>query len=136
MISLKKILYAVPVLMVASAFAEGGRFCIGGDLNRLTTVQLHACESQLQHVRAVASRYNIPDWHFIIVCDEKGWTDYAALSDTAADTLKRASADTNLPLHTTFFRGSRLASRAGDEILVAEMTDIVRRSRVQLAASR
>lgn len=136
MMSVKKILFSIPVLMVASAFAQGGRFCIGGELNRLSSGQLHACQSELQKVRTVAAKYDVPDWHFVVVCDENGWTDYAALSNTDADTLKNASADTNLPLHTTFFRGSRLQSAAGEKILVAEMTTLARRTAIQLASNR
>lgn len=137
MTSFKAISRIAPLfLLAACAFGEGARVCMGGDVQQLTAPQLQACQTLVQQVREAAAKYHTPAWHFIVVCDENGWKDYAAFSETPAEALQNASADTNLALHTTFFRGSRLHASLADNVLETEMTAILHNSTDQIASSR
>jgi hypothetical protein len=127
----------VPIfLLVATAFAEGDRVCMAGNVEHLSDTELRACQTLVHHVRDTAARYHTPSWHFIVVCDESGWKDYAAFSTTPARILENASADTDLALHTTFLRGSRLQPTLGDAVLTSEMTTIVRETAEEIASNR
>jgi hypothetical protein len=127
----------VPVLLLAAAaFAEGDPVCMAGNVEHLTATELSACQTLVRHVRETASRYHTSSWHFIVVCDESGWKDYAAFSNTPARVLENASADTDLALHTTFLRGSRLLPTSGDAVLASEMTAIARETTEEIASNR
>jgi nitroreductase len=96
-------------LLSAAAVAQT-RFCIGGDLDHLTAFQKTACLAKLNQVRVASAKFQTPeDWHFVVVCNEPGWKEYAAFSKRTSAELEDASADTNLDQRTTFFRGERLA---------------------------
>ena len=95
-------------LLPLHAFAEG-RFCIGGDTSKLNVSQKKACVTELAQVQTLAKRFHAPDnWHFVMVCDETGWSDYAAFSQRSETELVNSSADTDLAEQSTFFRGDRL----------------------------
>lgn len=95
-------------LLQASAVAQT-RFCIGGDLDHLSASDRAACSATMQAVRTAATRMHEPqDWHFVVVCGEEGWTQYAAFSSRGVDAVANDIADTNLEEHTTYLRESRL----------------------------
>lgn len=129
----KRVVQMLSLLLVAGAGAETGRVCMGGDIEQLNTAQLHTCQAQVAQVREASIKYHVPDWHFIVVCDEGGWNDYASFSEKPASELKTADADTNLAQHTTFLRGSHLNQRLADTVLATEMTAIVRQTEAQIA---
>lgn len=95
-------------LLPSHAFAEG-RFCIGGDTAKLNVSQKKACLTELAQVQTLAKRFHAPDdWHFVVVCDEAGWSDYAAFSQRTETELANSFADTDLEEKSTFFRGNNL----------------------------
>ncbi len=108
-----RILGRAALLLVAASllpphsFAES-RFCIGGDTSNLNASQKKACMAELAQVQTLAKRFHAPDnWHFVMVCDAAGWSDYAAFSQRSEAELRDASADTSLAEQSTFFRGDR-----------------------------
>jgi hypothetical protein len=95
-------------LLSAAAVAQT-RFCIGGDLDHLTAFQKTACMAKLNQVRVASAKFQTPqDWHFVVVCNEPSWKEYAAFSKRTSEELEEMSADTDLDRRTTFFRGDRL----------------------------
>ena len=95
-------------LLSAAAVAQT-RFCIGGDLDHLTAFQKTMCMAKLNQVRVTSAKFQTPqDWHFVVVCNEPSWKEYAAFSRRTSAELEDASADTDLDHRTTFFRGDRL----------------------------
>ena len=91
-------------LLQVSAVAQI-RFCIGGDLDHLPASDRAACDATMQVVRTAAIRMHEPlDWHFVVVCGEDGWKQYAAFSSRGADAVANDVADTNLEEHTTYLR--------------------------------
>ena len=105
---IRKAALAVVALISLTASAEN-RFCIGGDLDHLSAVAKTVCQAKLNAVRLAAqANASMDHWHLVVVCDEVGWTDYAALSTRPAGQLEDAIADTDLQRQSIFFRGSRL----------------------------
>lgn len=101
--------------LLSGAAVAQTRFCIGGDLDHLTAFERTACMSKLNQVRITAAKFQTPqDWHFVVVCDEGGWKQYASFSKRAAEDLQDATADTDLEQRTTFFRGDSLTGGAGE----------------------
>lgn len=119
------------MLLGFSASAATTEVCMGGNIEQLSSTSLRACQQEVAQVRETANAVGTPDWHFIVICDDAGWRDYAAFSTTSASVLAHESADSNIALHTTFLRGSRLSGSEGAKILVATMQDILHRSRTQ-----
>jgi hypothetical protein len=123
-------------LLCATAVAQS-RFCIGGDMTRMSPSEKAACSAKLQAVRTAAAALQAPEgWHFVLVCGKQGWKDYTGfrLADNTA--LVDASADTDLEQHETFFREDRLdlANPAALRRLVAvEVAGILLQSRDQVA---
>src|SRR5579875_4206962 len=100
---------ALAVTMLCAPAVAQTRFCIGGDLDHLTSAQRNACNATLNAVRNTASSLHAPDgWHFVVVCGEDGWKQYAAFSERGEDAVQDAAADTDLDEHTTFLRESSL----------------------------
>ena len=101
----------LPLLLVsfaASAIAQT-HFCIAGDLDHLSSTQVARCKTQMTNVRDAVKRRGAPSgWHFVVVCDESGWTDYASFIASSSASLKEAAFHTDGGLHWTFVRGSRL----------------------------
>ena len=135
MIPFTRVVLMLSMLFVAGAGAEAGRVCMGGDIEELNSAQLHTCQAQVAQVRQASIKYHVPDWHFIVICDEGGWNDYAAFSEKSASELKVADADTNMAQRTTFLRGSHLNQQLADAVLATEMTAILRQTEVQIAES-
>ena len=95
-------------LLSTSAVAQT-RYCIGGDLQHLSANERAACSATMNAVRNQAASLHAPsDWHFIVVCGEEGWKQYAAFSVHDEASLENASADTDRDQRTTFFREDRL----------------------------
>lgn len=125
---------AAAALLCASAVAQT-RFCMGGDLARLSSAEKASCSAKLQAVKSVAASFRVPDgWHFVMVCGEDGWKDYTAF--TGNDTLQSASADTHLEQHETFLRGDRFDINNAQSLrrtVAREVAGIVLRSHDELA---
>lgn len=99
----------VAMTMLCAPAVAQTRFCVGGDLDHLTTAQRQACNATLNAVRSTAATLHAPDgWHFVVVCGEDGWKQYAAFSERGEDAVQDAAADTDLEEHTTFLRESSL----------------------------
>lgn len=87
------------------------RVCLGGDLDHLTQAQKATCSAKLAKVRSIASSLRAPrDWHFVVVCGEEGWKQYAAYSSGENGALQNASVDTNYEGRETFLRESSLSA--------------------------
>ena len=94
-------------LLCASAIAQT-RVCLGGDLGHLTPAQKTACSADIQAVRSLAAAMHAPDgWHFVVVCGEESWKQYAAYTMRDDQSLLSAAADTNFATRETFLRESR-----------------------------
>lgn len=100
----------VATMLCVPAVAQT-RFCLGGDLEHLSSAERTACNATLQAVRSAASSLHAPEgWHFVVVCGEEGWKQYAAFSPRGEDAVADVAADTNLDEGTTFLREDRLHS--------------------------
>ena len=92
-----------PVASVAQT-----RYCVGGDLDHMSAADRAACNATMEAVRATAASLHAPDgWHFVVVCGEDGWKNYAAFSSRGEGVLNRV-ADTDQAQQTTYFRGASL----------------------------
>ena len=99
---------ALATTVSASAVAQT-RFCIGGDLDHLSMSDRASCAATMQAVRASATAMHAPDdWHFVVVCGEEGWKQYAAFSPRDPEVIQDAAADTDLDQHVTYLREERL----------------------------
>ncbi|MGI4854088.1 MAG: hypothetical protein ACRYF4_08615 [Janthinobacterium lividum] len=103
-------------------------FCIAGDLDHLTQTEITACHTKMTQVRDEIKRRGAPSgWHFVVVCDESGWSDYASFSGKTDARLKDADFETNRDEHFTFLRGSRIAedsARAAGVMLKAALLGV------------
>lgn len=124
-----------PLALVALAASAEPRFCMGGNLDQLTPQQMATCQQQLVQLRVVAAMHHSPDWHYVLVCDEQAWKDYAAFSNTSEATLAAANADTNIAQKTTFVRGSRLNGSL-EQVFGAEVTSIAQKTAPLMAMNR
>ena len=120
---------ALPLLLLSSAALAQTHFCIAGDLDHLNATQVADCKTKMTNVREAVKRRGAPaGWHFVVVCDESGWTDYASYIATGAPaTLDKAAFHTDPDLHWTFVRGSRIdADRAetADTLLAAALKGV------------
>ena len=131
----KSVVRVAPLLLLMLSAVAEGRFCIGGNIEQMNPAAVQICQQDLRQLRAVAQQQNSPDWHYVLVCDEQGWRDYAAFSDNGPETLQNAAFDTNLSQRTTFVRGSRLHG-ALNQMFSAEVARIVRQSSIQMASNR
>jgi hypothetical protein len=106
----KAIVIAATLVFSLTAIAQT-KVCMGGNLDTLSSTEKHACENQVSMARSAAAASNISgDWHFVVVCGEDGWRDYAAFSQQGEVTLRAAASDTDYANKTTYLRGTRLAS--------------------------
>lgn len=97
--------FAISLPLVAQT-----HFCIAGDLDNLTQTEVSACHTKMTQVREEVKRRGAPSgWHFVVVCDEGGWSDYASFSGKTDAHLRDADFETNRDEHFTFLRGSHLA---------------------------
>lgn len=101
----------VSLLMFAASLTSVAQthFCIAGDLDHLTQTEVSACHAKMTEVRDAIKRRGAPSgWHFVVVCDEAGWSDYASFSGKAGAHLLQADFQTDRDEHWTFLRGSHL----------------------------
>lgn len=127
------VLAASSVALTASA---ANRVCLGGNLQQLDAAQVHACQQTAQQVQAAADRAGASNWHFVVVCDETGWQDYAAFATVSADELQQAAMDNNLPQRTSFVRAARVSGTEHSQLLTSEMVSLAHAARTQVAALR
>lgn len=108
------------------------RYCIGGDLDHLSSSQRASCNARLQEVRALATTMHAPaDWHFIVVCGEQGWQDYVHFNaGDKAEGLLQASADTRVEEHETYLRESKLGQNASaaQQLLAQQIAQVVQQT--------
>ncbi len=98
------------------------RFCVGGNLDQLSSTERASCDATMHAVRQAVSSTPAPDdWHFVVVCGEDGWKQYAAFSAQDETSLSAAAADTDREQRVTYFREDRLRApqTQGLEKLVA-----------------
>lgn len=121
--------FALVLASISTPAVAQSRFCIGGDLDHLTATDRAACTATLQAARSAAATMHAPDgWHFVVVCGEEGWKDYASFSSRGEAALVNASADTNLDEHTTYFREARMhngGARGLQGVVAHEIASIV-----------
>ena len=92
----------------ASLTAET-HFCVGGDLDDMTPASIRACQAKMAEVRDVVKHRGAPaGWHFVVVCDEAGWKEYARFSRQERGLLSGVSYSTDPNLRWTFLRGTEL----------------------------
>jgi len=95
---------------LSSPLSAQTRFCIGGDLDHLSAAQRSTCVAKMNQIRMLTAKYHAAaDWHFVVVCTDSDWSDYAAFSQRTPAQLREVSADTDLDRKTTFFRGDSLS---------------------------
>ena len=104
------------------------RFCIGGELDHLSSTEKAACQAKATHLRNVVQQHGAPaDWHFIVVCDEAGWNDYASFAGREAARVVRAGYSTDRDMRLTVVRGSRLETddeQAAAQVLSAALKGV------------
>ena len=111
----------LPFLAVTAGAETGNRVCIGGNVEQLTSTQLHFCQQQAQQVRRAAEESGLANWHFVVVCNDEGWHDYAAFSNTSAETLEASATDTDVDTRTTFVRAARFS---GPEFVTTQLASL------------
>ena len=101
-------LLAVAASLLSVASVAQTRFCIGGDLDHISAADRATCSATMQAVRATAASLQAPNgWHFVVVCGEEGWKNYASFSSRGEAVLERI-ADTDHAQQTTYFREANL----------------------------
>lgn len=109
--SFKALGTALFATLLSCAAVAQTRYCIGGDLDRLSAGERASCSAAKELVKTTATRLHAPgDWHFVIVCGEQGWKDYTAVSQRGEVALEESSADTDFGQRITFLRASRLTA--------------------------
>ncbi len=111
----------------ASAVAET-HFCIGGELDNMSATDVAACQTKMVEMRDAVKRHGAPaGWHFVVVCDENGWQDYASLAGGQRARTVNASYTTDAQMHWTFVRGSRMDTNEpaeADMVLAAALKSV------------
>lgn len=115
-------------LAVSTASAASNKVCMGGNVEQLSATQAQACQQTAQQVRAAADKSGTSNWHFVVVCDEAGWQDYAAFATMPASDLQQAAIDNNLAQRTSFVRASRVGGAENTAFLASEMASLARRA--------
>jgi hypothetical protein len=122
--------FALPLLLLsfsAAALAQT-HFCVAGDLDHLNATQIADCKTKMANVREAVKHRGAPSgWHFVVVCDESGWTDYASFVATGGHVLDEATFHTDPELHWTFVRGSRMEAdsiASADRLLAVALKGI------------
>lgn len=104
---LTNVLLTATLLSAALPAIAQTHYCIGGDLDHLSQAEVTTCKAKMTAVREAVKRRGAPSgWHFMVVCDESGWQDVAALTGHAVAHLKTVAYDTDKALQVTFLRGS------------------------------
>ena len=116
------------LLSFAPAALAQTHFCVAGDLDHLNATQIEACRTKMANMREAVKRRGAPaGWHFVVVCDESGWTDYASFVATGVHMTDEVSFHTDLELHWTFVRGSRIevdSAEAADMLLAVALKGV------------
>ena len=120
----------LPILLLSltSCALAQTHFCIAGDLDQLKPAQLAECKTKMTNVREAVKRRGAPSgWHFVVVCDETGWSDYASFIASGKPSLREAAFHTSQDQHWTFVRGSRMDpedARATDALLAVALKGV------------
>ena len=100
-----KIAAMIPVAILSATAVAQTRFCVGGDLDHLSSSERSSCNATMNAVRHAVSTMPAPaDWHFVVVCGEEGWKQYTAFSTRDEISLSGAAADTDRGQRTTYLR--------------------------------
>lgn len=106
-------LFAALLTVALPAIAQT-HFCVGGDLDHLSSAQVTSCRAKMTEVREAVRRRGAPSgWHFLVVCDEGSWEDVAAMTGHAATALRNVDFQTDQAMQMTFIRGSHVAEQDG-----------------------
>lgn len=115
-------------LLCVTALAQT-RVCLGGDLEHLTKAQKDSCSAKAQTLRKIAASLHAPDdWHFVVVCGDQGWQQYAAYTMRQDANFLNANVDTNYTERETFLRESALGadvSLPAQSIMTKEIAGIL-----------
>lgn len=113
------------------------RFCIGGDLDHLSATDRASCSALLEAARGAAAVTYAPEgWHFVVVCGEEGWKQYAAFSKRDEGALANAAVETDRAERTTYFREASLRGGGAhglQQSVAHEVATIVLRTENELA---
>lgn len=102
---------ALVLLSFSAAAVAQNKFCIGGELDSLTPAQISVCKEKSVSLRKEARLVGTPDnWHFVVICDEAGWNDYATFTGNNRKAILNATENTDSDLRFTFVRASRITS--------------------------
>lgn len=116
------------LLSLATAALAQTHFCIAGDLDKLSSTEVAACKTKMTNVRDAVKRRGAPSgWHFVVVCDESGWSDYARFIAPGAPALGRVAFHTDGNQHWTLVRGSRMdadSAEAADTLLAVALKGV------------
>lgn len=108
------------------------RVCLGGDLATLSNAQVKACQAKANALSQEARAVGAPAaWHFVMVCDERGWSDYVSFTGNDRMQMMTALQHTDGWARATFVRGSLLET--GD---TGAMDAVLRAARQQMPAAR
>ncbi len=84
-------------------------FCLGGDLDHMSTKDEGICQIQMAAARGLISHYTeVRDWHFVVVCGESSWRAYSSFAHGDESYLGSAVAETDRTEKITFLRGEAL----------------------------
>ena len=129
----RTILCAAALGFSLSAVAQT-KVCMGGDLATLSAAERTTCENQVRMVqRSNAASKVSAGWHFVVVCGETGWKEYAAFSQQGEAQTAEAAADTDFATKTTFLRGARLLTQDAAELVVARSLQVASVDAIQVA---
>ncbi len=96
-------------LALSASVTAQTHFCIGGDVDHLNAAEIAACKTKVSELREAVKQHGAPaDWHFVVVCDETGWQEYASFARDTPGLLTDAGYSTDPRLRWTFVRGSKL----------------------------
>lgn len=127
-------------LALSASLVAQTHFCIGGDIDEMSASDIATCQTTMSAVRDAVKQHGAPaDWHFVVVCDDAGWKDYASFSRSEAGLISGSSYSTDPRLHYTFLRaGERNLQQpqsAAAAVSLALSSVPVQRSAPQLVTS-
>jgi hypothetical protein len=101
--------FSLVLLSLTSSALGQTHFCIAGDLDHLKASQVTECKTKMTNLREAVKRRGAPSgWHFVVICDEHGWSDYATFLAQGTPPMGEAAFHTDGNQRWTFVRGSRM----------------------------
>jgi hypothetical protein len=98
-------------LSMSQLVSAENRFCLGGETDHLDAAGKQACAAQVKSAKKLVSQHpGVDNWHFVVVCGESSWSDYALFAHDNASSLREASLDISYTDRTIYLRGDRLSA--------------------------